>query len=174
MEVQGMELPLQDLTELLTRSSCSITSLKLENILMLPEVWMSLLECMPDLRDIHLDELPSIESGEPRISAIMDPFFHRLQGKSSLFSELQPTIFLPRLENFTFKVLAPYFSTRSFVDMVLSRCVQSSEHNAVARLTKVHLHMQSKNFAQGCIALLRNISGGDVRIRLIDRTGRVL
>jgi hypothetical protein len=155
----------------LRRSSCSISTFEVSGSLFKPEDWLEMLFLMPTLTSLTLDESVMAKDTE---YAISDEFFQQLRRAHLSVSAHSPADFLlPRLENLSIKTSGTTFTDSAFKDMVKSRCLHI-DTDVIARLRSVELHTRRRSLAKDCVEELRSISRGGVRIRLCDKTGRLL
>jgi hypothetical protein len=154
---------------LLQRSSCSLSTLELLRVGLEPELLINLLQLIPTLRSLNVDDSGLVCDYTPS-SPISDHFLQLLQIQ---LSQSPPSFVLPRLETLILTVAGTTFTDSAFTDMVKSRCLHS-DLDVIAHLTTVQLLTRRKTLTPECVEELRSISEGGVRMHISDNTGRVL
>lgn len=142
--------PQTELSALITRSSCSITSLSLANMYLSEDQFLGLLRSLPSITHLKFrehDYYARIKDGDPSITA--DTFLHLLTVSSESLQEDAHPPLLPKLEHIDFELRAHSFTDRCFVNMVESRWSPAGSHGGegqVASLRSVGLCVAGRLF----------------------------
>ncbi|KAL0065889.1 hypothetical protein AAF712_007193 [Marasmius tenuissimus] len=107
---------------LLARSGCSITSLSLESLPITDAQAVTLLQLMPALTSLRIEE-PDLEKAKPNRIATSTFFRHLVVDQESHRMGRPGTTFLPLLTSITFKVKAQGLPEEDFFAAVASRWV---------------------------------------------------